>query len=286
MGLPVDGAWNASYANANDYAGTLKWGTGSNPVHEIYGEGPPLRVTGREPGPDESQYDPGGVPADLTPSELYGYTPEDIQTLEEFPGRPPPVGTETSAIRDSNNVQRPPWGPMLPSSGTQYRMVREGAEVERDIPRSYPTETVSEGWENKLSGSVNAAETSNPAQYERQTSMQQVNPPEGRNNKAATTRGTDAPRANILTRLTGMKIKPWSTGERLRDMFPYQQDMIVRPFWYRTAATDNPLKMQPNEMYVSEPVTREAPALPYTGMSETQIAPDYGYSQEDVIPYA
>jgi len=115
--------------------------------------------------------------------------------------------------------------------------------------------------------------------------MQQVNPPAGRNNATAVGRGTDDPRANIMTRLTGMKIKPWSTGERLQDMYPRQQDTMIRPFWYRTAGTGDPADMQSNDMYVSLPIQREPPSDPYLGPNESEQAitdNEYGYSTEDV----
>jgi hypothetical protein len=179
----------------------------------------------------------------------------------------------------------PPWGPHIPTGGTVFRGISEGAAVRRNIPISYPTETVTEGWDNKTSGDVADAETSDPSQYERQTSMQQVNPAAGRNNDKAVARGTDDARAKIMTRLTGQKIKPWSTGERLQDMFPYQQDTIIRPFWYRQMGTGDPSQMQPNEMYVSVPIQREPPPDPYLGPQETDsevMANEYGYSTEDV----
>jgi hypothetical protein len=285
MAAPLSGAWSQLNANANQYVGALKWGTGTNPIHSQYGEGPPLRVTGREPGPEEAGFDSEGLPEALEAPEQYGYTIEDIQTIQTFPGRPPAVGTDRGGPR-SDMDHYPSWGPMLPSSGTVFRTIAEGAQVNRHTPISYPTETVTEGWDNKLTGEVEDAGTSDPVQYERQTSMQQVNPAAGRNNDLAVQRGTDDARANIMTRLVGQKIKPWSTGERLADMFPFQQDTIVRPFWYRQIGTGDPAQMAPNEMYVSDPVQREPPPDPYLGPQETdQEVSDntYGYSTEDAI---
>jgi hypothetical protein len=174
---------------------------------------------------------------------------------------------------------------MLPSSGTVFRTISEGAVVARHTPRSYPTETVTEGWDNKLTGPVEDAGTSAQSQYERQTSMQQVNPAEGRNNKLAVARGTDDGRAKIMTRLTGQKIKPWSTGERLQDMFPYQQETMIRPFWYRQFGTGDPAQMESNDMYVSNAVQRTPPPDPDLGPQETDVTADSfenGYTTEDV----
>lgn len=286
MAAPLSGAWSQLNANANEYVGALKWGTGYNPVHEIYGEGPPLRTTGRTPGPEEAEFDPGPFPGELLNPEEFGYTTEDIQTLDNFPGMPPGVGENRGALR-SDMDEHPSWGPAIPSGGTVFRTISEGANVFRHTPRSYPTETVTEGWDNKLTGPVEDAGTSSPSQYERQTSMQQVNPPEGRNNAAAVARKTDDARANIMTRLTGQRIKPWSTGERLQDMFPFQQDTIIRPFWYRQFGTGDPDQLAPNEMYVSEAIQREPAPDPYLGPNETdQSVADndfsYGYTTEDV----
>ena len=288
MGLPLSGAWAASAANASSFSGALKWGTGINPVHQVYGEGAPLRITGRQPGPDNPSDKPLEVPPGIVSHEMYGYTMEDIGTLESFAGFPPGVGTETTVLRAHPPVGYPDWS-VVPydSEANDFRDT-----IDQSLPlysgialQSFPTETVTEGWENKTTGALLDAETSDPAQYERQTSMQQVNPAAGRNNDSAVLRGTDAPRFNIMTRLTGMKIKPWSTGRRLNDMFPFQQNTVVRPFTYRTAGTADPREMMPNSMYVSEPIARTVPADPYLGEQEADISADnnYGYSTEDSL---
>lgn len=283
MALPIAGSWSAKYANYQDFSGALKWGTGINPVHSQYGEGPPLRTTGRYEGPNQPTATLDDVPDEFENPQMWGYTLDDIQTLTSNDGAPPPVGTETRTIRKDVVPRFPSWGRGVIPRGSGFRTITEGAQVHRHTVISYPTETVSEGWQNKQTGKILDAKPSDPAQYERQTSMQQVNPPEGRNNDQAVTRGTDDPRFNILTRLTGMKIKPWSEGQRNQDMFPYQQEMMVRPFWYRTAGTDDPSKLDPNEMYVSSPVQRDVPPDPYLGPEETAIDESgYGYTGEDI----
>lgn len=289
MGLaPLTGSWvtaNTS-SDANDFAGATKWGTGINRIHSIRTDGPALRTTGRQPGPDDPSERPSSVPANLVGPDIYGYTMDDIASLQgQFDPGTPPLGTETTMLRGSNYEGHPDWGVCPPDNERTNFQLRP--ELARPLwkgiaVKSFPTETVSEGWDNKTAGNVLAARTSDPAQYERQTSMQQVNPPEGRNNGAAVTRGTDDPRANIMTRLTGMKIKPWSTGQRTEDMFPYQQLMGVRAFTYRTAATGNPMQMEVNEMYVSEPIERVVPPDPDLGTPENQVGSgDYGYTDED-----
>jgi len=287
MALPIAGAWAAANANANDFVGALKWGTGINAVHGRYGEGPPLRTTGRLDGPDNPTDVLSDVDVTLEDAQMYGYTMDDIPTTI-YRGMPPEWGTETCYIRGKNTEGHPDWGqvPYDPA----VTGFRENPEMDQPLWNgtrldSFPTETVSEGWLNKQTGQVNPAETSDPSQYERQTSMQQVNPSEGRNNSAAQNRKTDDPRYSILTRLTGMKIKPWSQGERNADMFPFQQDLMLRPFWYRTAGTADPAQMDPNSMVVINPVQRDIPPDPYLGPEETDLSAggaDYGFTPDDM----
>jgi hypothetical protein len=281
MGLPVTGSWYTRYANEQAYVGASRWGTGSNPIKEVYGEGPPLRSTGRIPGPDSPTPELSDVPSQVETAFEYGYTMDDIAALTPQ-GMPPGWGSETDEIR--NNVgDYPSWR----ENADQFRITNEAT------PRlwsgigleSFPTESVTEGWRNKETGAVADARTSDPSQYERQTSIQQVNPPEGRNNQAAVTRATDDPRFNILTRLTGQKQKPWSQGQRNADMFPYQQDLIIRPFWYRIGATGDPGYLDSNEMYVSDPVQRDVPPDPDLGPEETNVymlEENDGYTAEDL----
>lgn len=300
MGLPVTGSWYTRYANQQAYVGAQRWGTGNNPIHEIYGEGPPLRSQGRIPGPDMPTAELSDVPSVIETSYQYGYTMDDIDPLTPV-GMPPGWDTETDEWRNTAG-DFPSWKEdaegfrseqEFGSPGNMGTVGRYGQEVLMPSPelwsgialKSFPTESVTEGWQNKETGAIADARTSDQIQYERQTSMQQVNPPEGRNNQAAVTRATDDPRFNILTRLIGQKIKPWSQGQRNEDMFPYQQDLIIRPFWYRVAATDNPDKLLPNEMYVSDPIQRDVPPDPDLGPEETNvysIEANGGYTAEDM----
>lgn len=286
---PITGGWKArNTGEASDYTGALKWGTGVNPVHAIKWEGNPLRSSGRLPGPDNPSDRPStvpGAPFSEGGPDVYGYTMEDIASLSgQFVPFSPAYGTDTTTLRAENWTEIPDWGidPSDPGRVAFGQHPELATPLWRGIMlKSFPTETVTEGWDNKLTGNVLAARTSDPAQYEMQTSMQQVNPAAGRNNGAAVVRGTDDARANIMTRLTGMKIKPWSQGQRNEDMFPYQQMLGVRPFWYRTAATGNPAQLEPNEMYVSVPIERTVPPDPDLGSQESGFGSDYGYTDED-----
>lgn len=285
MALPISGTWVDRNANANSFIGALKWGNGSDPVHMRHTEGPPLRTTGRLDGPTSQTDTLSDIPESFEPEADWGYTPDDLPLIL-YSGMPPGWDTAAEDFRGHIDTGLPPWS-VVPYDdyATQFRRTPEQDPNiwSGTLLDSFPTETVSEGWLNKVTGGVNDAEVSDPVQYERQTSMQQVNPALGRNNQAAVTRATDDPRDKIMTRLTGMKLKPWSQGERNADMEPYQQDLIIRPFWYRTAGTDDPGKMDPNSMTVVYPVQRDVPPDPYLGPEETQVEDTgYGYTGEDV----
>jgi len=242
-------------------------------------------MTGRNP--EGSEY--REVPESLLPQEFYGYTMEDLPPGldDDFMIGVPPWTDRPEVTRGSAGEFPPPSWQARPNgpSGNWFRSVHQtGMLKAAHDPTAYPTETVTEGWDNKLHGSVNDAEVSSDAQYTRQTSMQQVNPAAGRNNDAAVARGTDDPRFNIMTRLTGMKVRPWSEGERLQDMFPYQQDLILRPWWWRRAGVGREADMLTNEYQPTLPIQRTPPPEPYYGPAESTGSSegDYGYTPEDV----
>jgi hypothetical protein len=278
MGEPVSGLW--SQVNVG-YSGAKRWGTGIHPVHAEHGEGPPLRTWNRQPGPSTPSDQPGEVSTALTDMEQWGYTPDDIPNLELYSywDERPNWGDDEASYRGSTD-DMPSYGRQHGGTprGTAFRALQAGVPLERETPVQIPNETVSEGWLNKEHGNILDARTSDQSQYERQTSMQQLHV--SRNNTLATLRGTDDPREPIATRLTGMKVKEWSGGERHYDMLPYSQDVMYRPFMYRTAGTDDPVKMGPNEMYVSVPVQRDAPPDPYLGQTEDTLD-NYGYQEGD-----
>ena len=163
MALPIAGAWAANNANAQDYVGALKWGTGSNPIHSVWGEGPPVGVTGRQPGPTSDVTPHSEVPDSLTfgTDELdFGYQMEDIGTCV-YPDMTPEWGEDTNALRSANRFDHPNWGEESPDP--QVVDYRRRPEVSPEIWSgtrldSFPTETVSEGWLNKTSGQVRSEE--------------------------------------------------------------------------------------------------------------------------------
>ena len=286
MAAPISGNWANIYANPADYTGAQRWGTGVAPLYGQRGIGPPLGITGRNPEPSEYRE----VPHELLAPDAWGYSSEDLAGVvtddDAFMIGVPPWTDRPEVTRGDSGEYPPPSWLARPNGpdGKYFRSVHQAGLLKAaHDPTAFPTETVTEGWDNKLHGEVLDAETSAPGQYERQTSMQQVNPPEGGNNQAAVIRGTDDDRHNIMTRLTGMKVRPWSEGERLQDMFPFQQDLILRPWWWRRAGVGREQDMITNEFQSTLPYQRTPPSEPYYGPDESAGADtgDYGYTPED-----
>lgn len=263
-GLP---SWRETIAE--NYTGARKWGTGINVVHASTDDG-----TGRVMTPGEAPY---GLPANSPIlGYQYGYTVEDLAATgdQSFTAWHPGLGE--TAKRGKSDL--PPWGHRKgPPAGTGLRSLKRGMSEKETEAQQIPSETVSEGWRNKVHGSVSNSVVSDPSQYEVQTSSRQRD--ETRVNSAASIRGTDAGRSPIASRIPGQKIKVYSTGERLDDMTPWTQDLFHRVFRMRIAGTGDPSLLEPNEMYTSQPMTREVPADVYQGVSET--AGNYGYVTGD-----
>jgi hypothetical protein len=303
MALPTRQNWRA--AHQPEYVGAAVWGSGINPVHGQYG-GPPLRVEGRNEQTPKVQ--PVDQSMDQTSQgELWGYTPEDWSYLNPAPlehwvlrdqwnpgdfGIAPsfPAATVNTPERRRNvTAGFPSWGQRSWAGLAWFRAQFMGEHrypVDPTWPRgaelvrSLPSETVSEGWENKARGKVADAKPSSPDQYEMQTSMQQRY--RSRNNQHAVARSTDDPRTDISSRIAGQKLKVYSGQQRHYDMFPFQQDEIIRPFWYRTAGTGEYTDMIPNEQMERTPIMRVPPMDPSIGIpASAPTGSDYGYTQED-----
>jgi hypothetical protein len=68
-------------------------------------------------------------------------------------------------------------------------------------------------------------------------------------------------------------------------MEPRAQDLIIRPWWSRTAYTGptGPDWNESNAQMLREPIQRVSPLDPYMGPEETtRISQNYGYVAEDV----
>jgi len=298
MGESLKGLWARQHAQPLE-SGAAKWGTGIDPIHAFYG-GPPVRVEGRlGEGSSPDVHPPAYASSQFVETKApWGYEPDDLAGLDVYAdpntaihGLPfyqdgwPDLGVGiTTTRRDIPRYASHPWG--APQRVFEMiRAIRAGARnPDSKVSKVIPTETVGEGWRNKVHGTVADAVPSDPSQYEMQTSMQQRY--RTRNNQAAVTRGTDDPRTDIRSRATGQKVKVYSGGERHYDMAPFQQDQINRPFWYRQAATgpQTPDYLDVNQMFVATPLQRTPPADPYIGPEDDMI-PDttnaYGYTNED-----
>jgi hypothetical protein len=329
-------AYRGPYARpstyAVPYATAAVWGTGIDPIHGYYGEGPPLRIIGRSGAigsspvggsgqdarsrdyqnpADSSGLDPPeevtwGYPVDYTPDGFgmgadgpISYGDTGFPVTQYMDGRPAwnePV--EQQRLRKDASTMSP-WN----VSGAAMRAVRAGSHRFRRFPRqtlpgqgdgyqpisaepsnSNPTETVSEGWLNKVTSFTAYAEPADDSQVFVQTSMRQRFGT--RDNNRAQLRATDDPRSKIASRVEAMVEKVYSTGERSYDMFPYQADEIKRGFRYRTAGVGPASWMEANEYAVMNPVQRTPPPDASMGVPEVSSPDDYGYTGEDTMYYA
>lgn len=287
MALPTKGSWARTYGQTYSGGTARIWGTGINPVHYYYGS-PPDRMGEIRPRQDEIQTPAHAVPEDLLAVELWGYTVEDsAYTGVEYDNRQPwDVASEDRKARFATPEGFPPYN-AAGGYNNRWRMLRQGAfRWYQDNFVNKPSETVSEGWLNKPASGMHQgqpadAKPSAPAQYERQTSMQQRY--QTRNNDLAVERGTDDARAPIGSLVTPQKLKVYSEGERNYDMFPRQQTPeIARPFWYRTAGVGYEEYLVNNQVEYRQAIDRTPPPDPYIGVPDTsQEQLNFGYTDED-----
>lgn len=268
------------------YSGAGVWGTGSHPIHAQTGEGDPIRVMDPRTDSIPYEYTPAAAAQSDPQSDrsLWGYTQDDSSFVGlEYDDRPT-WNMQPEGFRGDTDDQ-PSWAApgivndnFRATAGGAYRSFRSQSPILSPVEYMEPSETVSEGWRNKVAGEVAIAKPSDPAQYERQTSMQQRF--QTRNNRQAVARATDVPRAGIRSRVEGMIVKVYSGNERHYDMLPKEQDAILRPFWYRTAGTGRIADMESNQTVPYRvAVERQPPPDPSIGYPET--AYDYGYTGED-----
>jgi hypothetical protein len=314
-------AYRGPYARPSSrivpYATAAVWGTGIDAVHSYYGEGPPIRMLGREgtqgSSPVGSQYPRGreyqqpGLSSGDDPREemTWGY-PVDYDVDSFGMGADSSPSTTAPAVRQYMD-DRPSWDTPAESdplradastmtpwnvSGVFMRKWREGSHRFRVHPHgpisaepsnSLPNETVSEGWENKATSFVAYADPSADAQIFVQTSMRQRFGT--RDNRRAQLRATDDERSTIASRVKPMIEKVYSGGERHYDMFPFQIDQINRPFRFRTAGVGPAGWMTANEYNALTPVQRTPPPDPAAGVPEVQTPESYGYTGEDTMYY-
>jgi hypothetical protein len=294
------------------YATAAVWGTGIDPIHAFYGEGPPVRVLGRAGAMGQSpvgtssaqnrEYQNPANSSGIDPPEevTWGYPALDY-TVDSFGSGANTSPSDTAPAVTQDMDGRPDWAQdtpqesvrtksRMPSWGTSgelfrgrmmgaYQRVLRGSlsyaetVASRDPSAQMPNETVSEGWINKATSFTAYAEPSDPAQYEVQTSMRQRFGT--RDNNRAVMRCTDDPRSRIASRVEPMVEKVYSEGQRNYDMFPFQAEEIERPFRYRTAGLGPAGWMIVNEYGAVTAVQRVPPPDPAMGVTEVG-ADDFG----------
>jgi len=264
------------------YSGEQVWGTGINPIHEYYG-GPPDRLDPIQLPHGEVSHPHDAVTQQLVNPDQWGYTLDDERNTTVYYDARPSWNEQPDQYR-GDALNHPAWDDSRAQSEA-FRGEHEGAHrYDQKFADSLPSETVSEGWRNKPKGAKAVAEPSDPSQYEMQTSMRQRD--ETRVNDASVARATDAPRASIMSRIVGQKLKIYSGERRHYDMTPRTQTPYVRPFSYRTAGTGLRRRMLPNAMFDQYPIQRTPPPEPSTGPLEEDLGEDFGYTPEDVGYYA
>jgi len=294
-------------AFARDYIvaqqGAQRWGTGVNPVH-AYRANPPylqMRV------PPDSQLPQNITPAnmgvpDFITEQTFGYQPEDIAGLDVFTesatlGIPvvndfdwPELGRGTTQVRGNIPPQTNiPWHSGRLFKNAIHRIRAGQHDEDYKASNQIPTETVNEGWVNKLGSgfdighSGDMVKPSSPDQYERQTSMQQRF--KTLNNNRALGRSADEPRTSIDSRIVPMKTKVYSGDQRHYDMFPFQIDDIPRPFRYRTFGTGPQTYLETNEQFQRMALQRTPPPDAGMGTPDLELSSAYDYESEDMGYY-
>ena len=278
---PVGGssqdAGTREYQNPADSSGTnapeeLTWGYPVDYSPDSFGMGADSAISEGDTGFAISQY-MADRPAWNEPVENQRIR-QDASTMSPWNV----TGAAMRAVRAGSHRYRLNRTESLPGQGDGYQ------PVSAEPSNSNPTETVSEGWLNKVTSFTAYASPSDDSQLFVQTSMRQRFGT--RDNGRALLRGTDAPRAKIASRVEAMVEKVYSTGERTYDMFPFQQDEIRRGFRYRTAGVGPASWMESNEYSAISPVQRTPPPDPSMGVPEVSSPDDYGYTGEDTMFYA
>jgi hypothetical protein len=262
--MGISGTWSAK--QNVPYLGAMKQGTGWNPVHAVRdGEGRNIAPDAVfVPVPDQfvntdDHNDQYGYMAEDHSSALWGYGTEtgtaDRPRLDDVYDRAstgrgyPPAGRYRSGV----------------PGGTAIRALDHGAEATMTAKQTQPD--AQQGWVDKYVGVIDDAEISDPAQYEMQTSMTQMSKDRTGSQRGS---GSDSPYdARVPGRRWTMGQRKYlaSTGERLSEMAPKQQNVIIRRFGYRQAGTGNPELMQPNAATLNRPFARTPAADPYVGDS-------------------
>lgn len=272
--MAINGAWLR--AATDQASGSMNWGHGFNPVHRIMTEGGPLRsaevATGYGPGAAGQK---NGLPLEMIDATdpLGGWTDEDFADAlwgygpETGTSEHPGLGSETPQFRGGSG-DFPPYGEYsggLPG-GTRLRATGDPG-IRNEAKLGEREETVSEGWINKATGFVWESETSSPEQYERQTSMAQLDLTREGSQRSGSASEFTAPVPSYRP-TWNQRIKYYSRGRRDYDMQPRRADEIIRPFLSRQAGTGVQEWMGANEahQYQREPLQRQPVPDPFAGV--------------------
>lgn len=277
--MAVAGTWSATNLR---FSGSGKWGTGINPIHGVRdnGRADDILVSHEQP-----RYDYGGhVPAQLEETEDWGYCAGDYMSES---------GAGLRMVDD-----RPGWGrqvdrsdlpanypePGEPGAGEDWRNVPHHSAEEAQATINVFQGGVAGGWLNKARGQVNRPVTSDPRQYEINTSMAQGAGVGVMRNDRAVARGLPA-RSPIESRTAGMIVKSWARsfeqggGPGTPRMVPFQQSTLKRPFYFRTAGLPPPEAHMMNTAEGRVPLQYVPPDNPPMGADATAgQAGDYGYT--------
>lgn len=263
--MAISGTWKASMVRES---GAQKWGTGWNPVHAVYGAGPPVRQSPAHTGQGGDLGD-----EDVIEPQLLEHEHENLDFNNQF------WALETEFVPSYDVPPEQTRGHMAlgyPSpdeDGESFRSEHPLA-TSTVAKASYQQETVTEGWENKDAGFVDNSTVSDISQYEMQTSMSQRDKTREGSQISGTASEYSAPVPSARP-TWGQRLKPWSGGQRHYDMEPYQQEDFIRPFLFRNAGTGDPQWMQANDMYVSQPHERVPAPDPAVGTPEVSDVNDF-----------
>lgn len=231
------------------------WGSGIDPIHQKRQGNESRNLT-------QTTYDP--APTGLISGEwdygIEGYRAGGMDT--RFMDVRPNWG-ERGRPLTANTY--PDWG----DDGYTKRSRPEGVSPRDDHINVIPRGIAGEGWRNKLTSFVLNSVSSDPNQLLIRTSERQLNLSKG--NGSAVARGTDAPRADIATRVTPMRLKVYSGGIRHYDMEPRQHTALMRPWRYRGVGIGPKEWDEVNSMTTVTPITREIPPDVWQGPPETSI---------------
>lgn len=279
MAGPYTGTWRNTHAVP--YVGATNWGTGINPVHAIR-DGYPLRHERTKLNYETPDLGAGDSTDPMVDDVYWPELESDVDPREtsHSPANDLRDHPNLDEVRGNNPVW-PSWGGSRKTrpAGNFIRSLLHGAFQQYHV-NQIPNETVSEGWLNKPKGEPADALPSDDKQLIIQTSMVQRNKVRAGSQRTGSQSDFDAP---IGSRIVGQKVKQYSDShDRQWDMFPFQQDDIIRPFLSREAGVGYREWHAPNEYWSSDPIQRSPAPDPYQGQvspSESDVMT--GYTEED-----